>query len=101
MERNQTSLLNSGLYLATLGITVLFSLSMDMIATRLIDQRNEQLIEAIAHFENPSAADREPSPSPQQVMPVNPDQGPNAFPHRARAILMESMRIGVYRPPRF
>lgn len=99
--RRRTLLINNGLYLGAVAVTVLFSLGMDMIGAGLMNQRNEQLIEAMTHFEHPTASDAKPSPAPDAVVPEQLGWVPNAFNHHAREVLLESMRLGIYQPPHF
>lgn len=89
-----------------LGVTaasMLFSLGMDRMGMHRIEARNRVLIRAITEFEHPST----PEATTELVYLPLPwqDKGPEAserregFNVRARAILIQSIKLGVYRPP--
>ena len=92
------SYLDSGVFLAAVAVTALFSLSMDLIGFNLIGERNGELVQAMTQFEHPAAAASEPSPSPP-LGALLTGRAPNLWEAHARSVLIESMRLGVYRPP--
>ena len=97
LQYSRVSLLNNRGYLGGTAVAVLFCLSMDAVGTVVINYQNSQLIQGMTTFEHPN--------------PLDPTEGPDmpswkghpeleAFNPKARAILFESMRLGVYQPPK-
>jgi hypothetical protein len=76
-----------------IAATILFSAGMDVFGWRYLADRDRELVRGMAAFEHSSAG------------PVLPMRGQSAtmdeFDKRARVILQESIRLGIYRPPEY
>ena len=72
---------------------ILFSAGMDVVGWRYLADRDRALVQGMTAFEHSSAG------------PVLPMAGQSTsmdeFDKRARAVLQESMRLGIYRPPEY
>jgi hypothetical protein len=78
-----------------------FSLLMDLLGYDGLERRERILVQAMTQFEHPSAEQPDPFPSPAYVFPSS-DKTTNPFglQIRFREILRESMKDGIYTPPR-
>lgn len=94
----QVPFLKNNIYLGAVASAILFSLAMDVIGYVYIEIRNHDNTQAMAIFEHPLAQDPEPSPAPKRFKLRSPADT-EAFYLRARTVLLESIRLGVYRPP--
>jgi hypothetical protein len=74
-------------------IAVLFSVRMDVLGFRYLADRDRDLVRGMAAFEHSSAGPVLPMPGQSAGM--------DEFDKRARAILGESIRLGIYRPPQY
>ena len=76
-----------------IAVAILFSAGMDVLGWRYLADRDSALIQGMTAFEHSSAG------------PVLPMAGQSTsmdeFDQRARAVLQESMRLGIYRPPEY
>lgn len=97
-QYSRAPFLSNGIYLGAVALAILFSLSMDLIGGFYIEQRNQDIVKGMTAFEHPTAADPAPSPASARVL-LNTAADTQAFHLRARAVLIESMKLGVYRPP--
>jgi hypothetical protein len=77
---------------------IVFSVSMDLIGCIYIGKRNLDNTQAMAEFEHPTAEQPAPSPAGMRLR-LRLAADTEAFQARARAVLLESMRLGVYQPP--
>ncbi|MGO8758969.1 MAG: hypothetical protein ACLQG3_12670 [Terracidiphilus sp.] len=98
VQHRRGALLNNTPYLAMAAVAVLFSLCMDEIGYLNLARRERDAIAGMAAFEQ--SAGKPASGGP--VLPF-PHETANltAFRARAREILSESIRLGVYQPPSF
>ena len=98
LQYSRGSLLDSGAYLGAVGVAVVFSLLMDLLGAYGLGVRDRALTQAMAEFEHPATPASEPSPAPPAYIPGA--QGKiNTFNSSARAIVLQSMDLGVYRLP--
>jgi hypothetical protein len=99
------SVLGKGVLLGAVTAAILFSLSMDRMGMYRIETRNRLLIQAITAFEH--SISPEPTiglvllPLPWQNRAQEISDLRNALDLRARAILTQSIQLGVYRPPSY
>jgi len=100
LQHKRVPLLNNGIFLGAVTAAVLFSLIMDLAGATVIEERNRRLVQAMAEFEHPTMQQPEPLPSPPYSVP-GPHGESEELPLRARfrALLIQSMDLGVYRPP--
>jgi len=99
LQFSRASFLDNGIYLGAVAAALLFCLTMDMVGSTRIEGRRLDLLQAMAEFEHPIPPDSAPSPS--IPLPPPPDSGgvPNLWNTHARSVLIESIKLGVYRPP--
>jgi hypothetical protein len=93
VQHRKETLLNNSPYLAVVFASVFFGLCMDEVGYRDLSQRNQKLAMGMASFERSptSGSDDVPMPPLYGVKPPNQE---------LRAILNESIRLGVYVPPK-
>jgi hypothetical protein len=102
LPRRRGSLLNNNIFLGAATAAVLFFLFMSTIGSLQLERRNRELVLAMAAFEHPASA--QPAVGPALLLPAR-EAGAEAYNQRvafnlgARAILIQSMKLGVYRPP--
>lgn len=97
LQHSRISLLNNGAYITVMAAALFFSIFMDAFGFAMMNSWDGKLIEGMADFEHPNPPDSTKGP----VLPlwkVDPDR--ESFNTKARAILFESMRLGVYQPPK-
>jgi hypothetical protein len=97
LQHTRVPLLHNRAYLGAVAAAVCFSLFMDAVAIVVIDNWDDQLIQGMTNFEHPNPPDSTEGPD----MPSwkgHPKL--EAFNPKARAVLFESIRLGVYRPPK-
>ena len=98
LQNSRTSLLNNGVYLGAVAAAVFFCLFMDAVNLDVINNWNGSLLEGMADFEHPSSPESTRGPA----IPLwKGDVGAEPFNVRARAVLIESIRLGTYKPPAF
>ncbi len=96
LQHRNDMLLNNGPYLAAAAAAILFSLCMDEIGGLNLARRQHQLVMGMAAFQRQPEADDGPVP------PFAHETADlTLFRARAHAILRESIRLGVYEPPKF
>lgn len=98
LQHRRASLSHNDLFLCTVLAVVPFSLWMDLGGWLQIERRDCALVQAMAAFEHPATPESTAGPAP----PVSLSEGKaasDAFNLRTRAILTESIKLGVYRPP--
>jgi hypothetical protein len=103
LEHRPLSLSVKWIVLGVMAAAVVFSLGMDRMGMHRIEARNRVVIQAITEFEHPTTPEATTAlvylPLPWQ------DKGPEAserregFNVRVRAILIQSIKLGEYRPP--
>lgn len=98
LQHQRKSLLNNGAYLSAVAAAVLFSLFMSAIGSLMIEKRDRLLIEGMTSFEHPATPESTEGPD----IPL-PDENAwrASFKPHARAVLVESIRLGVYLPPKY
>jgi hypothetical protein len=98
LQHSRVSLLNNGTYLGAVAAAVCFCLFMDAVGIVMIHFWEEQLIQGMTIFEHPNPPESTEGPD----VPWSKDHPElKSFNPKARAILFESIRLGVYRPPRY
>ena len=96
LQHRRVSLRKSKAYLGAVVATVFFCLFMDAVFLVVIKSWDSKLIEGMADFEHPNPLDSTKGP----VIPLwKGDLSRETFNPNARAILLESIRLGVYQPP--
>jgi hypothetical protein len=100
VQFSRAPLLRNNVYLGVMAAAILFSLSMDLIGSNLVGARERDLVKAVSEFEHPTLADPAPSPSPPIAMPLSGGAS-SAWGQHARMILLQSIKLGIYRPPEF
>jgi hypothetical protein len=98
LQYRQVTLVNDGVFLIAVAAALLFSLSMDLIGSMYIAERRRGLIKAMTEFEHPAIAEAAPSPIPPGVF-IHSAEDTEQFRQRARAALLQSIKLDVYRPP--
>jgi hypothetical protein len=89
---------NNGVFQIAISVAILFSLFMDVYGAIYIVERRRGLVKAMAEFERATPGDPAASPIPPNVF-IRSAADTEDFKQRARAKLLESMRLGIYRPP--
>ena len=97
LQHNRSPLLHNGAYLGAVAAAMFFCLFMDTLDLMVIKSWDSKLIEGMAEFEHPNPPDSTKGP----VIPLwNGDLDRESFNPQARAALIESIKLGVYRPPK-
>ncbi len=97
LQRRREALLNSGAYLVIAVTVVIFALCMDEVGYLNLARREQQASKGMAAFEHAA-----PGRSDGPVLPFARETAKlTTVRVRARAILSESIRLGVYEPPNF
>jgi hypothetical protein len=96
--RDSGALRRNGILLCAVALTVTFSLSTDASGRRYLIDRNQVLIAGFAAFEHPPSPDS--TVGPVLTLPHDPPQFRPWYPW-ARAVLIRSITLGVYRPPAY
>lgn len=94
------SLLNNAIFLSAVVSAVLFSLFMDEVGLLMIHARSRATVQAMAAFEHSSASGFTVGPMPPSSSPERNAKW-DALNLGARDILLESIRLGIYRPPAY
>lgn len=94
VQHRKQTLLNNSPYLLAVLATVFFGLCTDEIGYLSLTRRNHELVTGMASFERSLTTGSDDGPLP----PINLDKRIN---QEMRAILIESIRLGVYEPPKF
>jgi len=94
LEHRSERLLRSGLYTATTAAVIVLALCMDVTGTRFLARRNSEIVLGMQAFEHPATAGSTEGPVPGD------DPSHADFRAVAREILTDSIRLGVYEPPR-
>jgi len=93
-------LVNSGAYLGIVLASVSFSLCTDAVGLLAIDARSHATISAMIEFEHSFSLGNEVGPIPQFSSPEGRAKS-DALNKAIRPILVESIRLGVHRPPEY
>ena len=96
LQHSRVSLLNNTAYHGAVAVAVLFCLFMDSLNSIFIRNWDAKLIEGMTSFEHPNPPDSTIGPV---IRLWKGDIDRDAFNAKARIILFESIRLGVYRPP--
>jgi hypothetical protein len=100
LEHRRAPVFGSNIFLGAAALAVLFSLLADGYGSMLLEGRDRALVQAMTAFEHPISPRIPvgPAPSPE---PSSSRAESDSFNLRARSILDESMKLGIYRPPSF
>ena len=93
-------LLNNGILLSSIALAILFSLFMDEVGLLMIEGRSRATVQAMAEFEHSSALGYAVGPMPPSSSPEGRAER-DALNLGARDILIESIKLGIYRPPAY
>ena len=96
LQRRRIALLNSGMYLSAVAAAAFLCLFMDGLGFLMFQSFNGRLIQGMAAFEHPNPPNSTEGPD---IGLWNYDPESAAFKARARAILIESIKLDVYQPP--
>ncbi len=94
LEYRSETVLRSRIYIATTVAAIVLALCMDVTGTRDLVRRNSEIVLGMQAFEHPATPGSTESP----VLDDNPNHAD--FRVVAREILTDSIRLGVYEPPR-
>jgi hypothetical protein len=92
--------LESRIFHGALFCSIFFSLSWDMIGYMMTRARNQEIVAAMARFENPAPDDPEPFPAPRYHIPGPNQAAELKMSAQMRAFMNQSIEFGIYRPPR-
>jgi len=96
LQKGKKNLLDSGVYLCFAAASMSFCIFMDTLNLIEINSWDKTLVEGMKAFEHPTPPDLNKGP----LLPLwKGDIDREAYNPQARAILIESMRLGIYRPP--
>jgi hypothetical protein len=98
LQHKTASIRYNGILLAAILSTVLFSLGMDVAGWCNTVERNRDLVRGMAEYEHPIT----PQSTVGPILPM-PNQGAtwDVVDQQARAILIQSIDLGIYRPPAY
>ena len=96
VQHKRGRLLESGTYLSAVTIAVLFCLFMDLLGSIVMKNWNGKIIEGMTVFEHPNPPGSTEGPV---ILRTEDERRLAALHPPSRAILIESMKLGVYRPP--
>lgn len=98
LQDRPASLFKNDVLLGAVLLVIPFSLGMDLEGWTQIQRRQSALVQAMAAYEHSTPTGTPSGPSPPLLnMPSDPFT--EALNRKARPILAESMRLGIYRPP--
>lgn len=87
-----------GLLAAAIAVAILFSVGMDYMGWRYLTGRDRELISGMTAFEHPEPSGLNLGP----VLPMHPQPSwMDLVDRTAGGILRESMRLGIYQPPKY
>jgi hypothetical protein len=96
VQHERVSLLENRTYLSATAVAVLFCLCMDLLGFMVMRNVDGKIVEGMALFEHPNP----PNSTEGPVIPlIQGDRTAAATNLKSRAILIESIKLGVYRPP--
>jgi hypothetical protein len=98
LQHRPAALLRNDAYLCAVMAVVVFCLWGDFGGWMQMRLRNRYVVQAMAVFENPALPNSSDGPSPT-ILYGPKSSASEAFNQRARAILTQSIKLGVYRPP--
>ena len=97
LQYSRVSLMNNRTYLGAVAVAVLFCLFMDGVGIAMINFWDGQLIQGMTTFEHPNPPDSTDGPD---VPWTKSHPGLKSSNPKDRNILFESIKLGVYRPPK-
>ena len=98
LQHRPADLLRNDTLLCAVVAAVLFSLWGDLGGWLQIELRNRYLVQAMAVYENPTLSSSTDGPAPPIMLPLDRTIS-DSLNLRARAVLIQSMKLGMYRPP--
>jgi hypothetical protein len=98
LQHRRVSPLGNGFFLGAAAAAILFSLCMDWVGSITLEKRNLEFIQAMTAFEHPASPGSTVGPAPLLPLPPNSPEI-DEFNRESRAILIQSIKLGVYRPP--
>jgi hypothetical protein len=98
LQHKRIPFLSNNLFLAAVALSVLYGLSLDMFGMIQISSRTRNLVQAMAAYQHPTSPDSIIGPSPK-LLDRTPDPLTDDVNQRARPILAQSIKLGIYRPP--
>jgi len=100
LQNKPASPFKNDILMCALLATILWSLSMDFLGGLQLGRRSNALIVAMRDYQHPASPATRTGPSPPLLdLRIASDPVTDAFNRRARPILDESIRQGLYRPP--
>jgi hypothetical protein len=94
LEHRSEGLLGNGLYTATTVAAIVLALCTDVADTTALVRRNSEIVLGMQAFEHPA------TPGSSEGPMLADDPGDADFHAQARETLTDSIRLGVYEPPR-
>jgi hypothetical protein len=94
LEHRSETMLGKGIYTATTVAAIVLALCMDVTGTRCMEQRNSEIALGMKAFEHPATTGSTEGPV------LGDDPSDAWFRATVREILTNSIRLGVYEPPR-
>ena len=94
LEHRSETLLRSGIYTATTVAAIILAVCIDVTGTKSLERRNSEMALGMYAFEHP------PTPGSTEGPAHDDDPSDARFLPIVREILIESIRLGVYQPPR-
>jgi hypothetical protein len=100
LQNKPASPFKNDILMCALLATILWSLSMDFLGGLQLGRRSHALVVAMRDYQHPASPATQTGPSPPLLdLRIASDPVTDAFNRRARPILDESIRQGLYRPP--
>ena len=94
LERRSEALLNNRAYIATAVLTLALTQSMDRIGAKCLAQREHEMVTGMYAFEHPA------TPGSTEGPVLDDDPSDAWLLPLTRETLTDSIRLGVYEPPR-
>ena len=100
LEHRPVSLFKNDILLCAVLATIPYSLGMDFLGWLQLERRDHAIIKAMAAYQHPISPDTQTGPSPPLLdLKVASDPVTDDFNRRARIILADSIKLGIYHPP--